>query len=138
MEQMNFWDKPVQPKQTTQQTKQVVDQPTPDAMSTDEMVNKPVTANSSANHIATRLNLAYEHSIVAYKRLVDMKQHQEWTDQRHNDLEARVKSIESNVREILDNVAIIKEGFDVLMNSEVVDEQLSSPITEARIHGEID
>jgi hypothetical protein len=172
-EQYDLWGKNIQPKQTRQSQEPEQKSVQPVEMSANDMVAKPVTSNSSANHIATRLNYAFEQSNIAYKRLVDMKKHQEWADERHNELKQAVNTMEQRMSSFIEayqqDMLILRTAITSLTAEIVIEDkhirhyntaeshlydpgiatedgsefddkeiELSSPETEARIHGEID
>jgi hypothetical protein len=151
MEQSSLWGDPVQPKQNSKPSQPAQEQP--QQMSTDDMVNRTVTSTSSANHIATRLNLAYEKADVSFKRLVDLKKHQEWTDERHKELSNRVDTLDNCIKMLFDEIKVVRDCVAELSQDDFSPEvdmmkeldlssfdepELSSPETEARIHGEME
>lgn len=143
---MNLWGEEIVPKQTGQKATQTQApaQPQPEEMSANDMVNKSVTAASSANHIATRLNYCFEMAVTCYKRVNDLIKRFDFEENKRVQIAKQVDTLESKLNSFItaheQDMKILRDGMTALMANELDldEEQLSSPETESRIHGEID
>lgn len=160
MDQMNFWgDAPVQPKQQSQPKPQPVQQQTqPSTESISFLINTPVNEASSAKHFAAQINHGLMKLVETGHKVDDLYAQLAFEEKKLLQLEQKL-SIFINAHN--QDMQIIKEGIAALVGenfseeestsedqqfeAEVInqrnydhDDQLSSPITESRIHGEID